>query len=72
MTGGVDFYRFIEELDAQFEKKQPEIAEKLSELMDFLFRPENLVVSCTAERKSLEEKRGLEDLRPDSVRVPGR
>ena len=24
MTGGVDFYRFIEELDAQFEKKQPE------------------------------------------------
>ena len=54
MTGGVDFYRFIEELDAQFEKKQPEIAEKLSELMDFLFRPENLVVSCTAERKSLE------------------
>ena len=54
MTGGVDFYRFIEELDAQFEKKQPEISEKLSELMDFLFRPENLVVSCTAERKSLE------------------
>lgn len=54
MTGGVDFYHFIEKLDAEFEERQAEAAEKLSRLAQDLFRPENLIVSCTAEKKSLE------------------
>ena len=54
MTGGVDFYHFIEELDAGFEERQAEAAEKLSKLARLLFRPENLIAGYTAEKKSLE------------------
>ena len=53
-TGGVDFYRFIEKLDGEFETAWEEAAKKLLKLTALLFRPENLVVSYTAEKKSLE------------------
>ncbi len=54
MTGGVAFYHFIEQLDGEFEKRQKEAAGNLSKLVRYLFRPENLTVSYTAEKKSLE------------------
>ena len=54
MTGGVDFYHFMEELDGHFEEGWEEAAKKLTELTRQLFRPENLIVSYTGEKKSLE------------------
>lgn len=53
MTGGVDFYHFIEDLDTNFEEKWETAAEKLAELARMLFCPENLLVSYTGEEKSL-------------------
>ena len=53
-TGGVDFYHFLEELDGSMEEKWEVVAEKLNQLTHCLFRPENLIVSYTAEGKSLE------------------
>ena len=58
MTGGVDFYRFIEELDGQFEDRWETAAENLAKLGRILFCPENLLVSYTGEAESLK---GLED-----------
>ena len=54
MTGGVDFYHFMEKLDAEFEERQAEVSAKLIELAAVLFRPENLIAGYTAERKSLD------------------
>lgn len=54
MTGGVTFYHFLEELEGSLEEKWEVIAEKLVRLTHCLFRPENLVVSYTAEGKGLE------------------
>ena len=53
MTEGVDFYHFIEELDADFEEKWEMAAEKLTKLTHILFCPENLLVSYTGGTKSL-------------------
>ena len=53
-TGGVEFYRFIEKLYENFDSRKEETAQKLKELTRFLFRPENLIVSYTGEKKSLE------------------
>lgn len=71
MTGGVDFYHFMEELDGHFEEGWEEAAKKLTELTRQLFRPENLIVSYTGEKKSLEgllkEAEGLQKaLYPDT------
>ena len=53
MTGGVDFYHFLEDLDTGFEEKWEQAAGKLTELTRILFCPENLMVSYTGEEKSL-------------------
>ena len=50
----MDFYHFMEELDAEFEERQAEVSAKLIELAALLFRPENLIAGYTAERKSLD------------------
>ncbi len=75
MTGGVDFYHFMEKLDAEFEERQAEVSARLSELAGMLFRPENLIVSYTAERKSLEVLTDQveilkEELYPDGGKAP--
>ncbi len=54
MTGGVSFYRFIEELEGSLDQRQEETAGRLDRLMHCLFRPENLVVSYTGEKESLD------------------
>lgn len=58
MTGGVAFYEFIENLEASLDTAWEDIAENLTELLHRLFCPKNLVVSYTAEKKSLETLKG--------------
>ena len=74
-TGGVEFYRFIEKLYENFDSRKEETAQKLKELTRFLFRPENLIVSYTGEKKSLEGlKTEVEELAkelyPDTAEKP--
>ncbi len=51
-TAGITFYRFIEELEQNFEEKKAEISANLRELVHIVFRPENLTVSLTAEKEA--------------------
>lgn len=51
---GIPYYRMLEELDADFEARQKELKEKLQQLAECLFRPENLMVDYTAQREGLE------------------
>ncbi|MBS6396058.1 MAG: insulinase family protein [Clostridiales bacterium] len=51
---GVEFYWVIEDLEAHFEERKEELAEKLAQVMQYILRPENLIVSCTSESEGLE------------------
>ena len=53
-VAGISYYRFIEGLEQDFEEKKDEICSKLKELMRMVFRPENLVISLTADREELD------------------
>ena len=51
---GVEFYWLIEDLEQNFEEKKEELIRKLTEVMQYVIRPENLIVSCTAETEGIE------------------
>ena len=53
-TGGVAFYEFMEKVEEQLQESWEQIAGNLEELLKCLFRKENLIISYTAERKSLD------------------
>ena len=57
-TTGIDFYKFLDELETNFQEKKEDLKEKIKELMVYVFRPENLTVSYTADQKGC---RGLEE-----------
>ena len=72
-TSGISYYRFLEQLTAGFEEKKEEISENLTALMHMVFRPENLVVSLTADEEGFtgaeEQIGGLKEvLFTDEVR----
>lgn len=52
--GGIAFYQFIEEMEREFDKRADELIEKLTQVMRQVFRPENLIVSCTSEEDGIE------------------
>ncbi len=51
---GIAFYQFIEELEQHFEERAEELIEKLQLVMQYVFRPENLIVSCTSKEEGFE------------------
>ncbi len=57
-TGGVAFYRVIEQLESHFEEEKEQLIRKLKEVCNYIFSPENLLVSVTCEQKDFE---GLEE-----------
>ena len=54
-TGGISFYREIEQMESCFEDKKQEIIDKLKLVCEYIFCPENLIVSVTCKRDVLEE-----------------
>lgn len=44
---GVAFYRFLEELDEQFEERKEEIADNMKKLAEHIFNAENMIVDYT-------------------------
>ena len=50
-TSGIGEYRFLEALGTQFEERKEELVAELSALMQIIFRPENLMVSVTADEE---------------------
>lgn len=55
MVSGIPYYRMLEELESNFETRKTELVEKLSTLMKYIFRPENLMVDYTADEKGYEK-----------------
>lgn len=57
-VNGIPQYRLLEELEADFEHKKDDLAEKLKQLAICIFRPENLLVDYTGTEEGLT---GLEE-----------
>lgn len=51
---GIAFYQVIEDLEQHFDKRAEELIQKLSLVMQYILRPENLIVSCTSREDGLE------------------
>lgn len=51
MMSGIAYYRFLDSLTANFEEKADELIHCLKELVNIIFRPENLMVDFTGNEK---------------------
>lgn len=58
IMAGLSHYRFLEEITENFDERKDEITKKLYEAARLVFRPENLTVDYTSEKKALS---GFED-----------
>ncbi len=59
---GIDYFRFLEELQKHFDERKGELAEKLAELTRHLFQEERFFVSLTADEDGFQ---ALEKLLPE-------
>ena len=48
-VNGIDQYKFIEDLEANYEEKYEEIVNNLKDTMKYIFRKENLIINYTAD-----------------------
>ncbi|HIT89871.1 MAG TPA: insulinase family protein, partial [Candidatus Merdenecus merdavium] len=53
LTGGISFYHLIEEIESDFDHKKEQLISNLKQLMYYIFRPENMMVSYTSEESGL-------------------
>jgi Zn-dependent M16 (insulinase) family peptidase len=53
LTGGFEYYWLVTDLAANFDKKAPEIIERLTRTASLLFRKENLIATVTCGKKDL-------------------
>lgn len=51
LTGGIAYYKFIEDLDAHFEERKEMIAAKLQQLASQIFCADRMIVSYTADEE---------------------
>lgn len=49
LIGGISFYHLVDEIESHFDEKKADLIAKLQNLMIYIFRPENLIVSYTAD-----------------------
>lgn len=54
LTSGISYYQFIDELVNHFDNKKEEVIQSLEELMQYIFRKENLLISYTADENGYE------------------
>ena len=57
-VAGIDFYRLLDDLEKNFQERKEGLIAALKELMHYIFRPENLMVSYTSDEAGYH---GLEE-----------
>ncbi|MBR6329637.1 MAG: insulinase family protein, partial [Lachnospiraceae bacterium] len=55
MTGGYEFYRFIDGLLEDFDNKKQELTEKFTQVIPMIFGRDNLIVSIGGSREALKK-----------------
>lgn len=51
---GIEFYWLIEELEQNFDSRADGLIQRLTMVMQYILRPENLIISCTSKEDGLE------------------
>ncbi len=69
---GISYYKFIENLEADFDNQIVDLVEKLQLLMSYIFRKENLIISFTSDKEGLKTLEGkllpfVEQLKTDMI-----
>ena len=54
-TGGIAYYKFIEELDAHFDERKGDVIARLKKVASQIFTPDRLLVSYTADGDGFEK-----------------
>ena len=54
LTSGITFYKFVENLEKNFETEKEEFSKKLKETMGYIFTRDNILVGITAQKEGLE------------------
>jgi len=52
--GGVEFFKLVEKLEANFENEKVALSARLKSLVEIIFRPENLCISYTADEEGYD------------------
>ena len=52
--GGVEFFKLVEKLEANFENEKVALSVRLKSLVEIIFRPENLCISYTADEEGYD------------------
>ena len=55
VTRGYRFFRFLKELDENFEERADEIISKLNELTALIFNKDNLIINVTADKAAIND-----------------
>lgn len=55
MTSGIDFYQTVCRIEENFEEEKESLVRNLKQLVNLLFRPDNLMLSYTAAREGLDK-----------------
>lgn len=55
ITNGIEFYQTVKQIEEHFEEEKAGLIDKLNQLVKIIFRPENLIISYTAEKEGLTE-----------------
>jgi len=55
ITGGIEYYKFLDDLSLNFDNKKAELVEKLSELMRKIFTAKNLFVDYTGDTEGYDK-----------------
>lgn len=72
VTDGISYYRFIQGLEEDFDNVKGELIKTLKQLMIYIFRKENLIVSFTSDEEGLKTLEGkllpfVEQLKQDEI-----
>ena len=62
VVNGISYFRFIQGLETDFENAKDDLIQKLQQLMTYIFRKENLIISFTSDEEGLNTLEGK--LRP--------
>lgn len=54
LTGGIAYYEFLKELEANYEERKDTLIAKLSEVLHEIIRKDNLMVSITADKQGYQ------------------
>lgn len=55
LTNGLSFYRMLEDIEKNFDQVKDQVVDNLKQLMELIFRPENLMVDLTATEEGYEK-----------------